>query len=398
MINSIKSAELNEKNVLIRVDLNVPLKNGFVSDATRIKATIPTINLVLKKGGRPILLSHFGRPQKLMDESFSLRKILPKIREVIKQKVLFCGSINPSDIRSFIKQAPKNRIILLENTRFFDGEERNCLDLKKTFSSFGDVFCNDAFSVSHREHASTVGVAQELPSYSGLLLEKELAALEKSFLKPKKPLVAIVGGSKVSSKITLLKSLIKKIDNLIIGGGMANTFLYAQGKEIGRSICEKHLFNLAIEILGNAKKFNCNIHLPIDVACAQEFKEYQERNIYDVNSCPADKIILDAGPKTILKITTILQDSKTLIWNGPLGAFETEPFNIGTIEVAKIAGSLAENNKLFAVVGGGDTVAALQDARVLRKISYVSNAGGAFLQWLEGKNLPSIKALEAKQN
>ena len=398
MIESIKKADVLNKDVLIRLDLNVPFDKGRVTDSSRIMAVLPTIDLILKKGGRPILLSHFGRPKEPYDDSLSLKNILPKLIKVLKGEIQFCNTTDPDSIKVFIRNVPKTKIILLENTRFFKGEESNSTTLSNSFSEFGDLYCNDAFSASHRKHASTVGIADRLPSYAGLLLEKELVALSKALLSPKKPLVAIVGGSKVSTKITLLKNLVKKVDHLIIGGGMANTFLHSKNKQIGRSLCEKNLSKLCKEILLSAKKFNCNIHLPVDIICAYELKKNQEITTHNINLCPPDKMILDCGPNTVSKICNILKKSNTLIWNGPLGAFETVPFNFSTEEVANLAAKLTKTGQLKSIAGGGDTVSALKSAKVLNDFSYVSYAGGAFLEWMEGKELPGIKALEKKKD
>ncbi len=393
MIQSISQAAIFEKDILVRVDLNVPFKNNQVSDSSRMQAIKPTIDLILNKGGRPILLSHFGRPKKKFDTSFSLQKILPTLTKVMKSEILFCSSVNPRTIKSFLDRAPKNKIILLENIRFHDGEEINSTKLNKIFSEFADLFCNDAFSVSHRSHSSTEGIAKILPSYSGLLLEKELSSLDKALHNSKRPLVAIVGGSKVSTKIQLLNSLIKRVDHIIIGGGMANTLLYSQNKEIGRSLCEKDFVEISVDIMQTAKKLNCQIHLPLDLVCADKFDDGQEFVIRNINSCPPDKMILDCGPKTVANVKTILESCKTLIWNGPLGAFEIPPFNVATNTVAKIVANLTKKQHLESIAGGGDTLAALNEAGVTNDFTYVSNAGGAFLEWLEGNELPGLKAL-----
>ena len=263
-------------------------------------------------------------------------------------------------------------------------------------AGFGDLFCNDAFSVSHRSHASTVGVAKHLPSYSGLLLEKEVAALNSALLTPKKPVVAVIGGSKVSTKITLLQNLITKVDHIVIGGGMANTFLFAQNKSVGISLYEKNLKSTAKHILAAAIKFNCKIHLPIDIVCATRISTNQKPTLHDANSCPDDKMILDVGPKTIAKITKVFKTSNTLIWNGPLGVFEVTPFNTATDAIAKVAVLLTKEKKLLSIAGGGDTIFALNSSGTSHDFSYISNAGGAFLEWMEGKNLPGIFALTKK--
>ena len=393
MIKSISEAKLYQKDVLLRVDFNVPFEKGTVSDDSRILAVLPTIRLILKKGGRPIILSHFGRPTKPHDKAYSLKKLLPILTTLFQKNIFFCESTNIDRIKSFLSEIRRDAIILLENTRFFDGEDTNSKTLSTIFSQFGDLFCNDAFSASHRSHASTVGIAERLPSYSGLHLQKELSALNQALLNPKKPLTAIIGGSKVSTKITLLKNLIKKVDHLIIGGGMANTFLYAQKREIGQSLCEKNLTQLSQDIITTANEFNCEIHLPLDAVCARKLREGEEVSINDINSCPPDRMILDSGPKTIAHINNILKSTNTLIWNGPLGAFETPPFDTATKKIAKIVAKMTRTGQLVSVAGGGDTVAALNNSNITRELSYVSNAGGAFLEWMEGKDLPGLLAL-----
>ena len=395
MIRSIQEAIILDKDVLIRVDLNVPFEKGKVSDISRIKAIIPTVNLVLEKGGRPILLSHLGRPEKPFNRSLSLQKILPNLIEIFKTKIVFCKFTDPQLIRVFLKKAPRNTIILLENTRFFEGEENNSPLLSNMFAGLGDLYCNDAFSAAHRAHASTDGVAKLLPSYSGLLFEKELFALSKTLINSKKPLTAIIGGSKVSTKIKLLENLVKKVDHLIIGGGMANTFLYAQQKEIGTSLCERELVKVSLSIQTTAKEYSCQIHLPLDIVCARKLKENQCISILNTEACPVDKMILDCGPKTTANVRKVLSSSRTLIWNGPLGAFEIKPFNTATEEIAKSVAELTKKKKLLSIAGGGDTISALKSTGTLSDFSYISNAGGAFLEWMEGKELPGLKALSS---
>ena len=395
MIRSIQEAIILDKDVLIRVDLNVPFEKGKVSDTSRIKAIIPTVNLVLERGGRPILLSHLGRPEKPFNRSLSLQKILPNLIEIFKTKIVFCKFTDPQLIRVFLKKAPRNTIILLENTRFFEGEENNSPLLSNMFAGLGDLYCNDAFSAAHRAHASTDGVAKLLPSYSGLLFEKELFALSKTLINSEKPLTAIIGGSKVSTKIKLLENLVKKVDHLIIGGGMANTFLYAQQKEIGTSLCERELVKVSLSIQTTAKEYSCQIHLPLDIVCARKLKENQCISILNTEACPVDKMILDCGPKTTANVRKVLSSSRTLIWNGPLGAFEIKPFNTATEEIAKSVAELTKKKKLLSIAGGGDTISALKSTGTLSDFSYISNAGGAFLEWMEGKELPGLKALSS---
>ena len=397
MIKSIIEASIANKDVLIRVDLNVPFEKGKVSDTSRIMAILPTINYIVQNNGRPILISHFGRPKEKGDVEFSLNRILTALHNAFGTNVSFCPDLDSESIKKFINQTPKEKIILLENTRFFEGEETNSPKLSKMLAGLADLFCNDAFSACHRSHASTVGVARYLPSYSGLLLEKEIMALEKVLSKPKKPVVAVIGGSKVSTKITLLNNLIHKVNHIVIGGGMANTFLFAKNQEVGLSLCEKNLANIARKILTDARRFNCKIHLPLDIVCATALKIEAKSTIYEIDACPKNKMILDAGPKTIENIRDIFELCSTLIWNGPLGAFEISPFNNATKSVALIASRLTKEKKLLSIAGGGDTVAALNSSGAANDFSYISNAGGAFLEWMEGKSLPGVNALTNNQ-
>ena len=393
MIKSIREASLKNKDVLIRVDLNVPFEKGRITDLSRVIAIRPTVDYIIRNSGRPILMSHFGRPKNKNDKAFSLRQVLQDLKNELGKDVTFCEHLDQVSISTFIGNTSKTSIILLENTRFFEGEDKNCPKLSKMLAGLGDLFCNDAFSASHRSHASTVGVAKHLPSYSGLLLEKEVAALNSALNKPKKPIVAVIGGSKVSTKITLLQNLILKVDHIVIGGGMANTFLSAQNKNIGVSLYEKNLKSTAKDILAQARKLNCKIHLPVDVVCATGLSAKQKPTLHDANECPEDKMILDVGPKTIAKITKVLKKSKTLIWNGPLGVFEVIPFNTATDSIAIVAALLTKEQKLLSIAGGGDTVFALNSSGTSNDFSYISNAGGAFLEWMEGKSLPGIFAL-----
>lgn len=393
MIKSIREASLANKNVLIRVDLNVPFEKGKVSDYSRITAIVPTIRYVIEKGGRPVLMSHFGRPKHKSDNNLSLKRILPILKDILKIDITFCNCLDEKSIKALIKRTPTQKLILLENTRFFDGEESNSPKLSKMFSGLCDIFCNDAFSASHRAHASIAGVAGHLPSYSGLLLEKELIALTDGLLKPKTPVVAVIGGSKVSTKITLLNNLVQKVDHIVIGGGMANTFLFAQNKEIGLSLCEKNLIHSVHEVFTHAKTYDCKIHLPLDIVCANTLTSRAQATIFDTNLCPKNEMILDAGPKTVENIKKILKICNTLIWNGPLGAFEIVPFDASTNAIAIAAALLTKEKKLLSIAGGGDTVSALNSTGVINDFSYISNAGGAFLEWMEGKNLPGLAAL-----
>ncbi len=382
--------------MLIRLDLNVPFEKEVVSDLSRVKRVVPTLKLIIKNGGRPVILSHLGRPKSNEDTDLSLKKLLPYLKKELKTEIAFCEYDDFDTMKQFVNEVPVNRVILLENTRFWPGEVHNELSLSTFFSELGDIFCNDAFSVSHRAHASTVGVANLLPSCSGLLLEEELATLEKVLLDPLRPIVAVIGGAKVSTKLALLENLIKKVDHIVVGGGMANTFLFAQGFEIGKSLMELEQAKTARYILNSATKENCNIHLPLDLICAKQLKKDAQYTTHPVDECPKEKMILDAGPKTIVHVESVFADCKTLVWNGPLGAFEITPFDHATNTLAKTAAKLTSRGSLISVAGGGDTVSALNSKNLAKKFSYVSTAGGAFLEWMEGKKLPGIQALESR--
>lgn len=377
------------KAVLVRVDINVPVENGRVTDATRIERIKPTIDDILSMGGKPVLLAHFGRPKGKPNPEMSLRLVQPKLEEVIGRPVLF---IERPD-RSAIDAAAADAVILVENTRFTPMETANDPKMAAFLATLGDVYVNDAFSAAHRAHASTEGVARLLPAAAGRLMQAELSALETALGSPKRPVVAVVGGAKVSTKIELLANLVRKVDQLVIGGGMANTFLAAQGFEIGTSLAERDMLDTAREILTRADEAACEIVLPVDVVVAREFKANAPHETVAADACPDDAMILDAGPRTVARITEVFAAAETLIWNGPLGAFELEPFDAATVSAARSAASLTDAGKLISVAGGGDTVAALNQAGVADRFSYVSTAGGAFLEWMEGKDLPGVAAL-----
>lgn len=383
--------DLQGKIVLTRVDINVPVKNGKVSDATRIERIVPTIKDIQAKGGKPVLLAHFGRPKGQPNPDFSLRITVPALEAALGQQITF---IERPD-RATLEAAPADSVILVENTRFSSMEETNDPKMAQFLASLGDVFCNDAFSAAHRAHASTEGVARLLPACAGRLMEAELTALGKALNEPVHPLMAVVGGAKVSSKLELLSNLLAKVDHLVIGGGMANTFLAAKGVEVGKSLCEHDLADTARAIMNKAASENCIIHLPSDIVVAREFKAGAASQTLPVNQCPADAMILDAGPQTVADVIATIKICKTLVWNGPLGAFEIAPFDAATVAAAKGAAEATKAGTLLSVAGGGDTVAALNHAGVAGDFSYVSTAGGAFLEWLEGKELPGVKALEA---
>ncbi|MFS4437614.1 phosphoglycerate kinase [Paracoccaceae bacterium GXU_MW_L88] len=376
---SLDDMDLNGKRVVTRVDLNVPVKDGKVTDTTRIDRIVPTIDKIIDKGGKPILLAHFDRPKGKVVPEMSLEQIMPALESALGRKVAFNDAETEAEV------------ILMENTRFNPGEESNDADYAKELAALGDVYCNDAFSAAHRAHASTEGIAHLLPSCAGELMAQELRALEQALSAPERPVVAVVGGAKVSTKLDLLGNLIAKVDKLVIGGGMANTFLAAQGHEVGKSLCEHDLAGTAREIMEKAKGTGCEIILPKDFVVAREFKAGADNEI--VSECPTDAMILDAGPQAIDEIKAAFDGSKTLVWNGPLGAFEIEPFDTATNLTARHAAELTKAGKLLSVAGGGDTVAALNAAGVAEDFSYVSSAGGAFLEWLEGKTLPGVAAL-----
>jgi phosphoglycerate kinase len=386
----LEDASLKGSTALVRVDFNVPRdKDGKVTDDTRLKSALPTIRALQDKKAKIILLSHFGRPKGHPDEENSLRFIVPLLAEALGAPVTFAADLNPN----IVQVMKEGDIALLENTRFHPGETKGNVALAKDMAAMGDVFIMDAFSAAHRDHASSAGIAEFLPAYAGLAMERELDHISRALDIPKKPVMAIVGGAKVSTKIDLLKNLVNRLDRLVIGGGMANTFLYAQGHNVGASLCEKDLKETALEILANAKKENCEIILPVDLVVAKEFKAHADSRVCGLKDVKPDEMILDAGPDTVNEIMDAMEASKTLIWNGPLGAFELSPFDTSTVEAAKYAAKLCQKNKIIAVAGGGDTVSALNQAGVSDNFTFISTAGGAFLEWMEGKILPGVEIL-----
>ncbi|ALN74058.1 phosphoglycerate kinase [Aureimonas sp. AU20] len=395
LFKTLDQADLQGKRVLVRVDLNVPMKDGRVSDATRIERILPTIREISDKGGRVLLLAHFGRPKGKVDPEQSLAPIAPVLSEKLGRPVGFAEDCVGPVADGIVANMKDGDVLLLENTRFHAGEEKNDEAFVAELASLGDVYVNDAFSAAHRAHASTEGLAHHLPSYCGRTMQAELEALEKGLGNPEKPVIAIVGGAKVSTKIDLLQNLVAKVDCLVIGGGMANTFLAAQGIDVGKSLCEHDLADTARQILEKAKTANCTILLPTDAVVAREFKANAANETVAVASVPADAMILDVGPASVEEIKSWIEKSKTLVWNGPLGAFEIEPFDRATMAAARFAADQTEAGKLVSVAGGGDTVAALNQAGVAERFTYVSTAGGAFLEWMEGKALPGVEALKA---
>ncbi len=382
--------DLAGKIVLTRVDINVPVQDGVVTDTTRIERIVPTITDILAKGGTPVMLAHFGRPKGQYVPEMSLRVTLPSLEAALGRAVTF---IEKPD-RATLEAAPADSVILIENTRFTAMEEANDPKMAGFLASLGDVFCNDAFSAAHRAHASTEGVARLLPSCAGRLMQAELQALEAALGSPARPVAAVVGGAKVSSKLALLGNLVEKVDHLIIGGGMANTFLAAQGLPVGTSLAEHDLTDTARAILAKAETTGCTVHLPRDIVVAREFAAHAVHEILPADQCPEDAMILDAGPETVAALSALFATCKTLIWNGPLGAFEMEPFNAATNKAARVAADLTRAGGLISVAGGGDTVAALNQAGVAGDFTYISTAGGAFLEWMEGKTLPGVAALQ----
>ena len=386
--------DLDGKTVLTRVDINVPVEDGRVTDATRIERIAPTVKAILDAGGKPVLLAHFGRPKGARVPDMSLEPLLPALREAFGVEVRFAADCIGEDAEKAVAALGAGEVLLLENTRFHAGEETNDADFGRALAALGDVYCNDAFSAAHRAHASTEGLAHLLPACAGLLMQAELEALEAALGNPERPLVAVVGGAKVSTKLELLSNLVEKVDTLVIGGGMANTFLAAQGLEIGKSLAEREMIDTAKAIFLKALDVGCQLVLPADIVVAREFAENAAHEVVPAGDCPADAMILDAGPDTVARLGEILGASNTVIWNGPLGAFETAPFDAATVAAARKAADLTKAGDLVSVAGGGDTVAALHHAGVAEDFTYVSTAGGAFLEWMEGKTLPGVAALE----
>ncbi|BBF80300.1 phosphoglycerate kinase [Asticcacaulis excentricus] len=387
-------SDLHGKTALVRVDFNVPVEDGRITDDTRLKVALPTIEKLQKSGAKVALLAHFDRPKGKVVPEMSLRFVAPALSALLGTTVAFADDCVGADAADVLKLLPAGGVALLENVRFHAGEEKNDPDFAAQLAALGDIYVNDAFSAAHRAHASTEGVAKLLPAYAGESMRRELDALNAALGTPVRPTIGIVGGSKVSTKLDLLKNLVGKLDALAIGGGMANTFLYAQGHEVGGSLCEKDLKDTALEILKEAETKGCRILLPLDVVVAQDFKAHAANRTLDLGSeLSADDKIFDAGPKTVAQLKDVIANSKTLIWNGPLGVFELPPFDAATVEAAKFAAEQTQSGKLVAVAGGGDTVAALNHAGVVQDMTFVSTAGGAFLEWMEGKDLPGVSAL-----
>lgn len=381
------------KRALVRVDLNVPMTDGLITDFTRIERIVPTIRELSQRGLKVILMAHFGRPKGKTVAEMSLRPVTQALEEALDHRVDFAADCIGDVVAKEVGEMTNGDVVLLENTRFHAGEEANDVDFAKALAANGDLYVNDAFSAAHRAHASTEGLAHLLPAYAGRTMEAELTALEKGLGNPQRPVVAIVGGAKVSTKIDLLQNLVQRVDALVIGGGMANTFLAAKGIDVGKSLCEHDLGTTAVAIMQQAEKSKCEIVLPVDGVVAREFKANAENEIVDVDAIPEDAMMLDVGPASIERINAWISKANTLVWNGPLGAFEIEPFDNATVMAARHAAQLSSTGNLISVAGGGDTVSALNHAGVSDQFTYVSTAGGAFLEWMEGKTLPGVAAL-----
>lgn len=392
-VPTLDDAVMRGKRVLVRVDLNVPMEDGRVTDATRIARVLPTIREIAEAGGRVVLLAHFGRPKGKPDPKESLEPVVAVLAEHLGRPVAFAGDCVGPEAERAVKALGDGDVLLLENTRFHPGEEANDPTFAGALAASGDLYVNDAFSAAHRAHASTEGVAHLLPSYAGRAMQAELDALAKGLDAPEHPVAAIVGGAKVSTKIDLLENLVAKVDSLVIGGGMANTFLHAKGVGIGRSLCEKDLAETARRILDRAAETGCTIVLPVDGVVASQFKAGAPNEVCGIDAIPEGGMILDVGPRSVELVAAAIDGARTLVWNGPLGAFEIAPFDSGTVAAARHAAERTKAGHLVSVAGGGDTVAALNHAGVADDFTYVSTAGGAFLEWLEGKPLPGVDAL-----
>ena len=387
--------DVHGKRVLVRVDLNVPMRDGRIGDTTRIKRVLPTIRELSTKGAKVVLLAHFGRPKGQRSEADSLKPVAAAVEELLDHRVAFASDCTGDDTRQAIDAMNAGDVLLLENTRFYPGEEANAGDFAGKLASLGDLYVNDAFSAAHRAHASTEGIARRLPSYAGRTMEAELRALSDAFAGDARPILAVVGGAKVSTKLDLLSNLVTKVDALAIGGGMANTFLLAQGHEIGRSLAERDMVDTAKRVVREAADASCVVILPTDAVVADTLEANVATETVSVELVPTEKMILDVGPETVAEIVQWIGRAKRLVWNGPLGAFEVEPFDRATITAAQEAARRTQAGDLVSIAGGGDTVAALNAAGVADSFTYVSTAGGAFLEWLEGKDLPGVAALRA---
>lgn len=395
MFRSLDQADLSQKRALVRVDFNVPMQDGAVSDDTRLRAALPTIEKLRSGGAKVILLAHFDRPKGKRVSSMSLAPIAGPLAALLGVPVAFADDCIGQEAETAVAAMKASDVLLLENLRYHSGEEANDPAFAKALARLGDLYVNDAFSAAHRAHASTEGLARLIPAYAGEAMRRELEALEKALGKPERPVLGIVGGSKVSTKLDLLKNLVTRLDRLAIGGGMANTFLFAQGWDVGASYCEKDLADTAREIMSLAAASGCELLLPIDIVVAEKMEPGAPARTRALGAVESDERILDAGPQSVARLVAAMEASKTLIWNGPLGVFEMPPFDRATVAAAKAAAKLTQSGALVAVAGGGDTVSALNHAGVAADLTFVSTAGGAFLEWMEGKTLPGVAALEA---
>lgn len=391
---TLESLDVTGKTVLVRLDLNVPMQAGRVTDATRITRIVPTLQYLMERDAKVVILSHLGRPKGQFDPAQSLAPLVDALSHALWDRpVKFAPDVIGNTARMAVANLQPGDVILMENLRFHKAEEAGDTAFATELAKLGDCFVNDAFSCAHRAHASMVGINPHLPSAAGRLMEEEVGALSGALATPARPLTAIVGGSKVSTKLELLGNLVAKVDHLVIGGAMANTFLHAQGINVGASLCEPDMADTARTILAQAKSANCAIHLPVDVVAAKRFAPHATSVICALDAIPADHMILDVGPRSLLALQEVISQSKTLVWNGPVGAFETAPFDATTVQIARMIASATRTGSLHSVAGGGDTVAALAHAGLSQELSYLSTAGGAFLEWMEGKELPGIAAL-----
>lgn len=386
--------DVKGKRALVRVDLNVPMADGRVTDLTRIHALAPTVNDLSAKGAKVLLLAHFGRPKGAKHSEMSVSMTLDALQEVLGREIMFVPEIAGDIVAQSVAMMVDGDVALLENSRFWPGEEKNDPEMARAVAANGDLYVNDAFSAAHRAHVTTEGLAHLLPAFAGRSMEAELKALEAALGAPEHPVAAVVGGAKVSSKLDVLNNLVTQVDHLIIGGGMANTFLAARGVKVGKSLCEHELADTANAILDAADVSGCTVHLPYDVVVAKEFKANAASRTVNVHEVAEDDMILDVGPAAVEALGDVLKTCRTLVWNGPMGAFEIEPFDAATVALARIAAALTKDGSLVSVAGGGDTVAALAHAGVTQDFSFISTAGGAFLEWMEGKELPGVKALQ----
>ncbi len=393
-LRTLDGLDVKGKRVLVRADLNVPMSDGKVTDDHRIERQAPTIRELADKGGRVIVLSHFDRPQGKVVPSLSLKPLASLLSAAVGRNVTFCEDCVGPKAESAVRSLADGDVLLLENTRFHPGEEKNDPDFTRALAALGDIFVNDAFSAAHRAHASTAGLAKLLPAYAGRTMEGELRYLEKVLADPERPLMAVVGGAKVSSKIGILEHMVDQVETMVIGGAMANTFLAAQGLSVGRSLYEPDYVPVARKIIHLATESGCALLLPTDLVVAKELRVHAPHRIVTTDQIAPDEMALDIGPRTLMAIRHRLRTTKTLVWNGPFGAFETPPFDVGTVVAAQSVAEATKKGRLLSVAGGGDTVAALVHAGVEQDFSYVSTAGGAFLEWLEGKKLPGVEALE----